>query len=291
MQSIVNKVCKWYVRLSNQLKDSVNISFIITGVTSSLFTILGISLAILEKLTFWQRFGLVISAFVIICAAIYLVLGVVFKSSITISIRGMSISICRGNIFECSGLKIIGCDTHFYTQVDDVVISKKSLHGQLVTEHGKKDEIDNIVRIEAQRLGLKINDNGTYNFPLGTIICYNSTVDNNKYLMLALTELDDCNRAHTDSVTYESTLIKMWEEIDRVYASNDVVLPLLGTGITRFRDGRKKDEAALRCMLCTLNNSGITLNSKIKILINSKNNDIALYEYKKLFPEASYGGL
>ena len=65
---------------------------------------------------------------------------------------------------------MIGCDTHFSTRVDDVVISKKSLHGQLILEHGDKDEIEVAITTEANKLGLQRDDNGLYDFPLGTII-------------------------------------------------------------------------------------------------------------------------
>ena len=127
------------------------------------------------------------------------------------------------------------------------------------------------------------DDSDLYDFPLGTIIRYDNNSDNNGYLMLALTKLNKDFKACSDIVTFESTLMKMWHEIDRVYASTDVAIPLLGTGITRFSDIQKDRETLLRCMLCTLNNSGITLNANIKILIYGTSKDIALYEYKNIF--------
>lgn len=62
-----------------------------------------------------------------------------------------------------------------------------------------------------------------------------------------------------------------------------MVLPLLGTGIPRFDDGPKDKEDILRCMLCTLNSSGVTLKSKVKILIYGDAKDIPLYEFKDMF--------
>ena len=80
-----------------------------------------------------------------------------------------------------------------------------------------------------------------------------------------------------------SMLMRMWKEIDRVYASNDVVIPILGTGILRFDDGLKDKENLLRCMLCTFNSSGVSLNSKVKIVLYGNSDDISLYEYKDIF--------
>lgn len=167
--------------------------------------------------------------------------------------------------------------------MDDIVISKRSLHGKLILEHGNKKEIDKTVDNAASRIGLHKNSNGVYDFKLGTIIPYHSSVDNNTYLMLAMTELNPHYEAHTNMAQYEMMLMKMWKEIDRVYASNDVALPILGGGISRFDDGPKDNDELLRCMLCTLNSSGITLKSKIKIILYGDKNNIPLYEYKDLF--------
>jgi hypothetical protein len=214
---------------------------------------------------------------------IYFILGALYKDLINLTIGETPITICVGDIFDMEGFKVIDCDTHFDTRIDDIVISKTSLHGQLVLEHGNKEEIKAVVENEAKKLGLTANDEGLYDFPLGTVIRYDSSVDNNTYLMLAMTELSDTYKAHTNMVSYEIMLMKMWDEISRVYAGNDVVLPILGTGITRFDDGAAHGRAGLlKCMLCTLNSCGIDYNSKLKIVIYGNADDVPLYEYKDL---------
>ena len=101
--------------------------------------------------------------------------------------------------------------------------------------------------------------------------------------MLAMTELNENYEAHTNMATFEHMLMKMWSEIDRVYASNDISLPLLGTGITRFDGKPKNNEDLLKCMLCTFNASGVSLNSKVNIILYGNTKDIPLYEYKNMF--------
>ena len=231
----------------------------------------------------WLRMGIVIILYLLLCLIIYVIIGQVFKKSVSIQIRKTSVLINCGNIFSASGLRVIGCDTHFDTRVDDVVISKTSLHGQLFLEHGIKSEIESAVKNEAIRLGLQKNDDGLYDFPLGTIIRYDSSVDNHTYLMLAMTKLNSQYEAHTDMAQFELMLMKMWREIDRVYAKYDVAFPILGTGISRFDDGPKDRDELLRCMLCTLNSSGVTLKSKVEILIFGDATEISLYEYKDMF--------
>jgi len=279
----MNRVYKWYHSLSKQIRDSIIISATVVGMASTVLSILGISLGDWAGSSVWKRIVVVLVASLVIYCIIYFAIGKIFRDSISLTICQTPVQIGCGNLFEISGWKLIGCDTHFDTRVDDVVISKKSLHGQLVLEHGKKEEIESIVKTEAEKLRLQKNSNGLYDFPLGTIIRYDSSVDNQTYLMLAMAELNTKYEAHTNMAEFELMLMKMWKEISRVYASNNVVLPVLGTGISRFDDGPKNKEALLRCMLCTLNSSGVSLNSEVKIVIYGEVKDISLYEYKDMF--------
>lgn len=279
----MKKMYRWYNSLSKRVRDSIIFSTTIVGMISTVLTILGVSLGDWKSSSLWMRICIVIAFFLLICFATYKILGRIFSSSIKLTIRKTPVSVSCGDIFQASGLRVIGCDTHFDTRVDDIVISKKSLHGQLVTEHGNKDEIIMAVEAEAKRLGLQKNSDGLYDFPLGTIVSYNSNVDDHTYLMLAMTELNTDYEAHTNMAKFEQMLMKMWKEIGRVYASQEVALPVLGTGISRFDDGPKERDALLRCMLCTLNSSGVSLNAEVSILIYGKAEDIPLYEYKDMF--------
>lgn len=279
----MSKIYKWYNGLSTQIRDSITISITIVGTISTVLSILGISLGDWENSSLLLRIGIVIVTFLMIYFIVYCILGKIFKKSVNLVIRQTSVSVYCGDIFETSGLRVIGCDTHFDTKIDDIVIAKQSLHGQLFLKHGNMDEIVIAIEAEANRLGLQKGSDGLYDFPLGTIIRYDSSVDNHTYLMLATTELNSDYEAHTNMATFEQMLMKMWREIDRVYASNNVCLPLLGTGIVRFDDGPKDKESLLRCMLCTLNSSGVSLNAKVSVVIYGNAEDISLYEYRNIF--------
>ena len=279
---MVQRIWKWYNGLPNKKKVSVTSSITVVGLLATVFTVLGVSVNGWVN-NIWLSLLIVIGALIGVYFIVYCTIGKIYKESVPLSIRQTPVSISCGDIFKTDGFRVIGCDTHFDTRVDDVVISKKSLHGKLVLEHGNADEIKSVVEKEAKRLHLTANSDGLYDFPLGTIIRYDSSKDNHTYLMLAMTELDRNYEAHTNMAKFEHMLMKMWSEINRVYASNDVVLPLLGTGISRFDDGPKNKEALLRCMLCTLNSSGVTLNAKVKVLIYGDAKDIPLYEYKDMF--------
>lgn len=278
----LKRVNGWFHKLPKRFQNSILFSMSVVGFASTILTVLGESLRFVSD-NLWIRIGIIILSTIILAFGYYIVIGNVYKDSVELRIAKTLIEISCGDLFKTPGYKVIGCDTHFDTRVDDVVISKNSLHGKLLLEHANIDDVKIKIEESAKRYGLKKNVDGLYDLPLGTIIRYDSCVDNQTYLMLALTELNKNYESHTNMANYELMLMKMWKEIDRVYASNDVVLPVLGTGISRFDDGPKDKDDLLRCMLCTFNSSGVSLNSKIKIVLYGSTGDIPLYEYKDIF--------
>lgn len=264
----------------NRIKDSLNYSVFIIGLISTVISIAGFSFGNLPGVGLVWRIIIVVVGFFLLFLALFILIGVIYKKRINLDLNDTQIEVVTGDIFKIDGWKVIGCDTCFRTQVDDVVISKKSLHGKMILEHGDASEIDQLIENEAHKRNVPKNENGQYEFELGTIIPYKSSVDGEIYLMLALTQLDAVYKSHTNMVDYERMLMKMWKEINDVYASYDIVLPLLGTGVTTFDDGPKSKNDLLRYMLCTLKQRNLRYNSKIKIVMNGNNNDIPLYELK-----------
>lgn len=279
----MRRIYIWYKRLSKQARDSIVFSITTVGAISTVLSILGVSLADWKNSTIYMRIGAVVLVVVLIFVGAYVVLGNIFKNQVDLKIQQTPVLIKKGNVFDTNGWRVISCDSHFDTRVDDVVIAKKSLQGQLVLEHGSKEEIDEVVEAEAKRLNLNKDEDGYYSFPLGTIIPYKSSIDNQSYLLLAMTKLNLANESHTNMAEYEQMLMRMWKEIDRTYAMEDVAFPVVGDGITRFDDGPKNKENLIKCMLCTLNSSGVSLKAKVSILVYGGIDDISLYEYKELF--------
>ena len=134
----MKKIYNWYINLSRQIRDSITASVTTVGLISTILSVLGISLGDWKDSNVWMRIGVVLVIFVVIYSLIYFAIGRIFRDSVNLTIRQTQVVISCGDIFEASGWKIIGCDTHFDTRVDDIVISKKSLHGQLVLKPWKK---------------------------------------------------------------------------------------------------------------------------------------------------------
>ncbi len=259
--------------MNRKYSDSLKLSFgIVTGL-ATIFTILGFSMKDVLPLTCIKptflavviRALIIFVFYIIMTSAIYLIKYLKYKNQITLRVGKNKVKIKPGNIFNEGAWRVIAVDTHFDTTVDDVVISKSSLHGQLVLEHGEKDKIEAVVKKEAEKRKLTVDLNGKYTFPLGTAIPYEGK--DGHYIMVALTDLDSDYEAHTMLPEYESTMMKIWRELSRVYAKNDLAIPILGSGITRFDDDQDDPANLLRCMLCTLNTSKVHFKSYVSIII------------------------
>ena len=299
-----------------RIRDSLTLSFAIITGFATIFTVLGFSLKDLLPLTCLHptfiaviiRAVVLLMIYVFLTWIIWLIKGYKYRNTIKLKIGSNDVTIKYGNIFEQNAWRVIAMDTHFSTNVDDVEISKKSLHGQLVLDHGDKKKIKATVKKEAERRKKKPDEYGRYTFPLGTAIHYEGK--DGHYIMVALTDLDADYEAHTKMSQYESTLMYIWHEISRVYAQNNLVFPVLGAGITRFDDDRADTANLLRCMLCTLNTSKVHFKSDVSVVVydggykeknidkvlkikrdkalgkkicKSKKNSLPLYEYKDLF--------
>lgn len=66
---------------------------------------------------------------------------------------------------------------------------------------------------------------------------------------------------------YIACLIRFWEEVDRVYAGRSVSLPLLGSGITRFKDTNLQPQEVLNILIWTFKISRVKFKHPAKATI------------------------
>lgn len=243
---------------------SVKDALALIGLFEAVMAIGGLSLTdILPVPTdFTQR---VIVCFVVV-AAISVICGVRryygSKNGINIEIAGNEVNIIVDDLFKQDGIKLIPFNEFFDTKVDDIVISENSLNGQYVEHHANKQVLNQVISSDTKTtLPGPFEAGGRKRYPLGTIkLCED-------YALLALTHMDDFNRAYLSFDQYEQCLLNMWIELDRVYAGKQVVIPLLGSGITRFKGQKPSEDDLLRCMLCTLSMSGCKFKSGVLIAL------------------------
>lgn len=206
---------------------------------------------------------------------------------VSLKINNSTIEIEAGNIFLEEGFKIIAFNEFFDTLVDDRLISKNTLNGKYITQfYSNPIDLDKIIEKDIHSAEHIINTcerkiGKTNRYKLGTII------KNGEYFLLAFSHFDKDNRAFMEINDYTACLMNMWNECDIHYGGNTVVLPLLGSGITRFRGYENiTDQELLEIIIWTFKVSRIRFKypAKAKIVLTDDClSKISLYDIKKRF--------
>ncbi len=209
------------------------------------------------------------------------------KKRVLLNINNSTLEITSGNIFDEKGFKVIAFNEFFDTQVDDIVISKNTLNGNYITHfYPHTSELDQIISKDAhsskQIIGKPERKNGkTIKYRLGTII------KNEDYFLLAFTHFDEDNRAFLGVDEYIECLMNMWNECDIHYGGKTIIFPLLGSGITRFRNYESMtDQELLEIMIWMFKVSHIQFQKpeKVKIVLtNECLRKINLYSIEKRY--------
>ena len=187
------------------------------------------------------------------------------KKSITIKIRKTKIEIKEGDIFAEIGKKVIAFNEYFDTQVDDVIIAKKSLNGLFITDY--IDDVASLDQhisdflstrvptlVDERRVGKKVK------YDLGTIVPYND------YYLLAYSRFDENNRAFLEKDDIAKVYLKMWNEIDILKACDSICMPVLGSsGLVRKMD--YTPQQLLELLLWSFRISGVNMTRLASITI------------------------
>ncbi|HHP5619395.1 TPA: macro domain-containing protein [Bacillus cereus] len=197
-------------------------------------------------------------------------------TKVELNINNSTVHVKLGDVFAESGLKVISFNEYFDTRVDDTLISRRSLNGQyienLVTDI---DELNRLIDTN-QSLENKIisiaNDRIIGNkkqYKLGTIFKHND------YLLTAFSKFDQDNRAYLSMNDYINCLMNFWNEVDIIYNGQTITIPLLGSGITRFKDYQVTEQELLELLLWTFKVSRVkfTYPAHISIVIQDEKKD------------------
>lgn len=235
--------------------------------------------------------------FVITLIFLFLIMWVVAngKKHLKMNIMGSDVEICQGDIFKCNDeqQKVIAFNEFFDTDVDDFLVMKQSVNGRYISKYFEKNVeiLDKIIendsnsstRITGQNLVRKSGKRNRYK--LGTII------PNGDYLLLAFAKYDDNIGSYLEMDDYLSCLIDFWKQCNRYSLGKTIVLPLLGSGITRFPGcAQISDQELLEMILWTFKVSSIKINPphKLKIVLTKNRlKRINLYEVGAHFHKMS----
>lgn len=248
-------------------------------VVSLISTVLSLILIFVEiPDTYKVTIGIVFVAILMFC---YLFIWIYANklTKIELNIEGSTVHIITGDIFAQDGLKVIPFNEYFDTQVDDRIISKKSLNGQYIekkfpdtVELNKLIKEDKDLNIDENVIDKSVNREGnTVQYKLG------SSLRIEDYVLTAFTRFNDKNMAQLSMYEYLNFLLYFWNEINRVHAQTPVYVPIFGSGITRFKNGFEdiNDNELLNIMIWTFKVSKIKFKypAKLTIIIHEKKID------------------
>ncbi|MBX6690948.1 hypothetical protein I8746_15230 [Pseudomonas sp. USTB-Z] len=205
---------------------------------------------------------------------------------VDLDIEGSTVTVKAGDIFKEQDYKVIAFNEYFDTQVDDKIISSKSLNGIFVNEHlpGTLDDLNKYL----EEYQFENSDIGEFNelrrsgkkqkYEIGTVCVYQD------YILAAFTKFDDRNRAELTMPEYLAFLIKFWDKINNVYAQKSVSVPVFGSGITRIKEHKNiTDEDLLKIMLWTFRISEMRFKYPAKLTIvvhESKIDKVNLLDFR-----------
>lgn len=158
-----------------------------------------------------------------------------FKNSVDIKSDSYKIKVEYNDLFdmkECK--KVIAFDECFTLDVGEQKpeIKPSSICGQYLKKYPLKceelKELINNAKLEKENRSSQYKDKDRYTS--------GKLVPRNDFLLMPFAKLDNEGIGHLTREEFLDCLNVLWKEIDKYYAQNDVCIPILGSGITRFED-------------------------------------------------------
>jgi hypothetical protein len=185
-----------------------------------------------------------------------------------LNINGSPLEVKIGDIFEEGELRVINFNEYFDTVVDDKLIAKSSLNGRYIENHVTDVAVlDKAIADDTHLAEMKQNENSSrksgkkIQYKLGSI----HVADD--YLLVAFSKFDKDNKAYLSMRDFINCLMTFWEEVDRVYSSKSVAVPLMGAGITRFKDAHVSEQELLELLIWSFKVSRVKVRHPAKVTI------------------------
>lgn len=225
-----------------------------------------------------------------ILGAIWTSIKFYYSNEINISYNQSTICIKYGDIFKQQGVKAIGANDFFDTIVDDKIISRNSLHGQVLNKYWlNPNNIEDFKRQKRKALATipPIDQKRSYGtgkrYPIGTTFEALSN-DNNIFLFVALSETNiDTNVTSVNLENFIIAIKKLLNQARISCANKELNIPLMGSGLGRVKLNYNMIINIILILITDeIDNQKIT--EKINIILpKDKKNKIDLMSIKSLW--------
>lgn len=210
----------------------INISDL--GKISLIFSLIMVVVTFLaDNMSFGCKLLLIIISLIISAISI-IVYNRLKKRTIKIN-NNREIKLIIKDLFDCEEIIVIPVNCCFDTTVGSGIVSEKSIHGQFIKKYVKNiDELNEKIDIQLSKQPYEIVNKiagKNKRYPVGTIVEYECK--NKKFYLLAISEFDQNNVAHTDFVKICEALICLLKHANKNSQGHNIAIPLIGTGLSR----------------------------------------------------------
>ena len=212
-----------------------------------------------------------ISAAIFIIALIAVLIYANNQNRVVVDLCCANLTVKFGDLFSEDGNKIISCNEYFDSIVDEKLISSKTLHGQVMNKYitdikdfdkkiiADKGCINSIVGINKNK-----HDGKQTQYKLGTCFKFD------QFIFVAFSKFDSQYQAYLDLPDYLFCLANFWTELNRVYNGENIVVPLMGSGLTRLANNSLSEQQQLQLLIDSLKYSNLSFayDSHITIVLS-----------------------
>jgi hypothetical protein len=213
------------------------------------------------------------------------------QTSITLKFGESYVDVKFGDIFKSDkdDLKVISFNEYFDTEVGKLV-SPRTINGKFLEMNKNRiSEIQSIIAKDEhlnQEMYVSTNEKreqgNKKRYQLGSLVDLS-----NNYLAVAGSKFDSEDKANVTMREYIGFLLTFWNEVNRMYNNQSVVIPVFGSGILRFADGYAgaTGQDLLEIIIWTFKISRIKIAypSRVKIVVFQNKSDMYnLYKLKEI---------
>ena len=177
--------------------------------------------------------------------------------------KNYTIEIKYGDIFkETNNKKVIPFDECFTSDVGDEPqqINASSLCGQFLLKNPNLDMQTELLKMEYCKKG-KSKYMGLDRYETGRLLPFG------EYLLMSFAKLNKDGLGCMTFSDYLNGLSILWEELDKYYNQKDVCIPILGSGVTRFKDINLEKQELLDVIIASYKLSKNKIHKPNKLVI------------------------
>lgn len=225
---------------------------------------------------YWSTLANRVIFFCLVCiiTALCILVWRYFRRKLVLRGQNYRIIVEYGDILKQSKYqKVINFDECFTTELGNAPhqIKLTSLCGQFLQKH---PDI-NIPSLISEEKIKPTRKHSEYN----NTLCYEpgSTLRYNDYLLMAFSKLDSNGRASMSREDYLTCLNTLWKEVNKNFTQKDVVIPVLGAGLTCFNGEILSQQQLVDMIIASykLNPYKIKLPNSLRIICK-KNDEFSL---------------